>query len=152
MEDAKELLRAIDELVEKKTFSLDAIEAIQAVRKRATELQKVLDDTSYKLHESKKHNLELRTQNVLLEGEREATSERERAIRKREEKMTELELNVAVASAKVAILDSVLGRLLANRQIRESSYNQVPVYTPYSGGGGNHEMKNSSNSSTKEEA
>lgn len=137
-----ELYKKLDKVVEEKTFSLTAVEAIKALRTeyanqidKITQLEKKLKD-SLSLIDSivcrvNKQDIELKDWN-----------ERELVIKRREESMSNLEKQWACADVKAGVYKDIFDRLFQNTIVRESVQRTVkqhevipqPGYTtPYPG-------------------
>jgi hypothetical protein len=128
---ADELTKMIDTLVETKTFGLDAIDGVKALRDKAADLEKKLIAAGVAAANTSeavaKQNAAINQQLATIA----AWEKREAELRAREAKMTELEKSVAVESAKSFVWDTCFSRLFANRVVRESTTSNIPTsYCP----------------------
>lgn len=131
-----ELTKAIDKLVEQKTFSLDAVGAIKDLRDKASSCETRLKSAEERIAA---REMELRQRDstiVARDAEIKKWADREAAIVAREAKMAELEQRAAVEWAKAQVWDSCFARLFGNRVVRETVTSSVPIEQSYSGGGG----------------
>lgn len=115
-----DILKMIDELVEQKTFSLDALSAIKALREeakvQAAEIVKLKDSVKYQEAEKQRFERDLRH----AESKLDKIAAREQAVAERESKITQLELDKAVASASLTSFKEACGMFLKNTIVRES--------------------------------
>lgn len=128
------ILALIDRAVEEKTFSLDALTAVQKIKEQATKLDTDLkyarDSLKSQQHETEREaSAKRRAEEVVKTWEA-----REAAIAVREAKVTELEKASAVAQAEARTFNSVFDRMFANRQFREMIIESGNV--PMAGGAG----------------
>ena len=101
------LVQMIETLVQEKTFSLDALEAIKVLRDKAVKLQEELDATKRTLAESRAAREALNAEKTTLNAEKTTLNEqlngwttRETELLNREKTMFALEQRTAVAEAK----------------------------------------------------
>lgn len=140
-----DLTKAIDKLLNEKTFTVEAVRGIEELRKRAADLHSQLARTQELQREySDKY--------AIAAGENAILKARENAVAEREKKMTELEMKAAVESAKAQVWDQCFGRIFANRIVREHVNDSVPVLQTYSGGGSSIVRDYSSKDITREES
>lgn len=115
-----DLTRMIDGLVEQKTFGLDALDGVKALRDKASDLEKKLATATAALAEASKTN---GMQSDLIrkrDAEISEMREREAALRTRENNVATLEREAAVAKAVQVETREMMKLVFANRQIRES--------------------------------
>ena len=118
---------AIDKIVTEKTFSMDGVKAIEALREKAeTQFQALTAEIEFS--KMLRHDLREKDDRIKAYEAREARlAKREEDLSKREVAITALEKDTAVANAKFNVLDSFTGRLLANRIVRETILNTQPI-------------------------
>ena len=137
-----ELYRKLDAVVEEKTFSLTAVEAIKSLR---TEFLRQVDKT-IELEKKLKDSLSLTDSIVCRVNKQDIElknwNERELVIKKREESMTSLEKQWACENVKAITYKEMFDKLFGNTIVRESVQRTVkqhevipqPGYTtPYPG-------------------
>lgn len=148
-----ELTKMIDNLVETKTFGLDAIDGVKALRDKAADLEKKLKAADTANVEARRNTLELEGINKTQTDRLVAWEKRLFDLTTREAKITDLEKTVAVETTRAATLDSCMSRMLANRSVRESFTSSVPLVTPptYPGGPHNTTWQTETKNTTKEE-
>lgn len=136
MADQNQLSNLIDKMVQEKTFSLDALTAIQKLRESALEMERTIallredreaqrivgEELNRKLHEA---NLQLA--NIAI---------REKSVEEREAKIFALEKSEAVANAKSSTLDSMFDRIFRNTIVRETINRDVPLTRSYGNNAG----------------
>ena len=137
-----ELYRKLDAVVEEKTFSLTAVEAIKSLRTEfSRQVDKIIEletkiKTKMELVES------LNNKVAKYEAELKIWNERELVIKKREESMINLEKLWACADVKSGVYKDIFDKLFGNTIVRESVQRTVkqhevipqPGYTtPYPG-------------------
>lgn len=110
----------IEQMVQEKTFSLDALEAVKKLRDAAGIQSARLMQLEKDLETFNKVNAELKTANATLLSRVDTLTAREVAVASREATMTKLELERAVALAKAETFNHCFDKVFANRQIRES--------------------------------
>ena len=115
----EDLVKQIDLLVEKKTFNLDALDAIKALRTTAEEQEKKINFLeSYK----KEHLVTIaRLENAVRKKDEEilALTKREAEIENRERNVFNLEKQTAVSNAVSDAYKDIFGKMFVNRQFRE---------------------------------
>lgn len=128
------ILALIDKAVEEKTFSLDALTAVQKIKEQATKLDRDLKNAQQSLEHQKRETDRESTARARAEEKVKAWDAREAAIVAREAKLTELEKQSAVAQAESRVYFTVIDKMFANRQFRETvmESNMTPV--PSAGG------------------
>lgn len=136
MTTADKLTDLISEMVREKTFSLEAVQAIEQIRSRASELEARLAAANDALASKDKQIAKYAAEESERSADRERLKTQLVALAEREKKITELERGTAVAQAEARVLDRCLDRLLGNRIIRETLTSSVPIARQYSGGGG----------------
>jgi len=104
----------INELVEQKTFSLDALDRVKTLRDQVGELEMKRDTLMGQNDTLQRENNRVKTIESSL-------SERERAVTEREKNITTLERETAVAKAESAVYRDVVTRMFANRIVREAN-------------------------------
>jgi len=133
-EAANPVLLAIDKAVEEKTFSLDALKAIQAIKEQAEKLGKDLKYAQSNLERSKIDTERERSAKDRAEKTVQEWEKRESDLKARETKVTELEKQAAVAMAVSAAQLNMFGMVFANRTLRENimetASKPVPNNTP----------------------
>lgn len=139
-----ELTKAIDKLLNEKTFTVDAVRGIEELRKRAESLEGALRTATARYVKAEADYSHANAENSILKA-------REGVVAEREKKMTELEMKSAISQAKFDVVDKVNDRLLANRTIRESTQANVQRKDFYSGGGGSWSSKPENTDKTTEE-
>lgn len=130
------LTAAIDAIINEKTFSLEGLRAIEEVRSKANMLEVALKSSLETVDSLGKEVAEANAENAKLKAQVNAAAVREAEITIREAKIAELEKSAAVAQAEAKVFDKCFERVFANRTVREQTYSSVPVWEPYSGGGG----------------
>ena len=137
MADSSSLIAAIDKLVEEKTFGLDALTAIHDLRKKAEALQRD-KETLERESNSKEQGIAKRDSAIREKGEAIALKDAEiAAYKKREQEAFDAIQKAAVAAATAEAYKDALKTVFAPAVFREQVYKSVPVFQPYSGGGGN---------------
>lgn len=123
-----DVVAMLDSLVEKKTFSLDAMTAIQKLKERAGFDAKDLQRTKYDLAAT------IRERDN-YQSKYEKFFKREAELTARENILTTLERDVAVAKAVQGAYKDMFDRMFANRQTREliNTQNWVPNPSPSGG-------------------
>lgn len=114
------ILALIDKAVEEKTFSLDALIAVQRIKEEATKLEK---DLRYARSSIESYKIDLGREQAKRNTAEENVKkwqEREAALVAREAKITELELKTAVAEAESRVYASITDKMFANRILREN--------------------------------
>lgn len=118
MPDKTTLAIMIDDLVSAKTFSLDAMTAIQKLKERAeADALELMNMTIRHKNIQESHQILL---SEVTELKAHATS-----VAEREKKMIDLEKALAVSEAKVTIQKDMFDRMFANRIIREANQTWV---------------------------
>lgn len=146
-----DLTRAIDALVEQKTFSLDALEAIKALRDKAGELEKNAAAQATTITRLGEEVVEARRQNEAHLQRKGAIDKRETDVAARELKIGELEKSAAVTAAVSATWSACFDKLFANRIVRERLQTSVPIERQYPGGGNYVEQHHRTDDVTKQE-
>jgi len=117
----------IDKVVHEKTFSLEAVQAINDIKEHATTLEVNLKNRTNDLerrkweinqHEAKIHSLETQVKDW---------QKREADLKAREVKITELEKDRAVAIAVQSNSMECMRMMLANRIVRENIQESIPL-------------------------
>lgn len=130
------LVQMIETLVQEKTFSLDALEAIKVLRDKAVKLQEELDATKRTLAESRAAREALNAEKTTLNEQLNGWTTRETELLNREKTMFALEQRTAVAEAKAdafltsmkitfapnLVRNSVQGYAGSNRSTTHSDY------------------------------
>lgn len=128
-----DLTTMIENVVREKTFSLDAVQAIEEIRKKAAKLEADLETSR---SETKNYGAQLSTAKAEIAEwsiRSSAIDARDKAVAEREKKITELEKTSAVAAAESSILRGVVDKVFANRTVRESILTDQPVAYTASG-------------------
>ena len=128
------LSAAIDELVETRTFNLDALGAITGLRDRAVALDAQVETQKRAIEQRDGAYRELQATQAKAQRDLEAWIAREADLKAREAKVRELELREAVATAKAQTLDGVFGTIFRNVTIREQTLKSVPQQLQQPGG------------------
>ena len=125
-----QLTALIDQLVQDRTFSVEGVEAIAALRERAADLESFNDGLE-------RATTELRREKELAEGgasrletELKLCRDREDAVAEREDKVTALELNAACAQARAETFKECFGIVFKNTEVRREMFGSVPVADP----------------------
>ena len=116
----------LDEIVKDRTFSVEAVEGIQQLREDNKTLQAAARDDEVKIAEQK-NDIEMqgrRIENLMAEVNE--WKKRENNLLNREEKMTTLEKNEAVAKAVTEALGHCFDTVFNNTVFRESFNKCVP--------------------------
>lgn len=122
-----ELTKLIDQMVHEKTFSMEGVEAVKALRDQAVALEDQVENLLQD-HENDKRDLDGFKAKVLrLEKEGSDLRSRESAVIEREKKMTELEKATAVANAKADTFKECVGLVFRNATLRREMFGQQPV-------------------------
>jgi hypothetical protein len=128
------ILAMIDKAVEEKTFGLDALTAVQKIKEQAAKLDKDLTYSRQSLEQQKRETERAESgQRVAVEKVKQWEA-REAAVAAREAKVTELEKQTAVAQAQSGAYFTVLDRMFANRQFRETVMENAMKPVPMPGG------------------
>jgi len=121
------LTAAIDELVQEKTFSLESVGAISALREKAKEMetkienmQKTIDTTS---EDMKKDGLTIED----LQNSLSKFRDRERLLIEREGKANALDRKYAVAVGQSEVYKECFGVVFRNTSIRKEMFGMTPV-------------------------
>ncbi len=120
------LEKALEEIIEDKTFSLAAVEAIKAMRTDNTVLEKRNQSLDDELKRAKDNETELRERNDELIGQVGDWQAREGALEVREAEITKLEKSAAVAVGKSEMLGLCFDGIFKNTIFRESFNKSVP--------------------------
>lgn len=115
-----DLTKAIDKLLNEKTFTVEAVRGIEELRKRAERMEQELKGTTDLSAKYEKESEKLRSENAVLKA-------REAALAEREKKMTDLERTAAVEAAKTAVWSECFTKIFANRVVREHVNDSVPL-------------------------
>lgn len=122
-----ELEQAIDALVTKQTFSLDAVRGIEQMRKDAVMLREAHDVLSKSFVDCKRRNAELETLNNDLLAREKSVNERAAAVQKRETEITKLEVESKYAELRRSDMKEVVMALCRNTTVRESILGSDPL-------------------------
>lgn len=130
---ADDILKLIDKAVEEKTFSLDALTAIQTIKETARLLQEQVDRLTQS--NTSTSNLVQQLKDVIAARDAEIAllKGREFAIEAREKNMSSLERSSAVATAKHEAYADIVTKMFANRTMRENVIEQGQHSFPPSG-------------------
>lgn len=132
--NSDKLSNIIDELVKEKTFNLEGVAAVNQLREKALKLESDFEYTKKELT-SVRDSL-TKTSEKLSQKDIELSEwkSREASLKKREDEITNLEKQAAVADAKSFVYDSVFTRIFANRVVRENTFqNRNEVHPTGSG-------------------
>lgn len=131
----QKLTEMIDALVAEKTFSLDGVKAIEALRVSAEGLQKKLASAIEQSDSYLKGREEMTALAASRAAEVASWQTREAAISKRELAMTELEKRSAVSDARAETVKECFGLVFRNAVVSETAMRNVPLVQPSPGGG-----------------
>lgn len=120
MSAAHELTGMIDKLVTEKTFTMDALEAIQALKVKAEQLEAQNEKLTKDLTTAQANVKELTDKLSDAHSKNQEWNGREKAIVARELKMFENEKNAAVANAVSAAYRDALKTVFAPNVVRQS--------------------------------
>ena len=149
---ADKLTDLIAEIVKEKTFSLEAVQAIEQIRAKAATLELNLQGAREETRRAESEIAALSAERAAHRTAETTLEARQKAVAEREKKMTDLERETAVSKAEARVLDNCLSRLLGNRQIRETITSSVPIQENYSGGGSHVSHHTKTDNVTREEA
>ena len=110
----------IEQMVQEKTFSLDAITSVKKLQEAAGLQRARLAQLETDLQTSDKRISELTKANAALKELVDKISTREQTVAVREAAVTKLEMERAVAMAESKIFGLCFDKVFANRQLRES--------------------------------
>lgn len=114
------LVQMIETLVQEKTFSLDALEAIKALRDKAESLQRTLAETQTNLAAQRDLSASLTAERDAIRAELNLWKARETELEKRERSIFALELKAAVAEAKAEAWQTSMKITFAPNLVRNS--------------------------------
>ncbi|SFT11580.1 hypothetical protein [Methylobacterium sp. yr668] len=128
------LATAIDELVEKRTFGLDALGAIKGLRDKAIEQDARIDELLARVEERDQVIGGLRHEKAQVQAALDAMKAREAEMSAREAKTRDLELKEASATARATAYGEVFGTIFRNVTVRENAIRQLPFKNVQPGG------------------
>lgn len=128
------LTKLIDEIIEQKTFSLDALDSIKKLRDKAQEQESALKFKDEMLDAKKTIELTIRAEMAVQATQLATWKTREDELKKRELTMTALEKSSAIADAKATSYIEFARLVFANRITREKVLHSTPVVIPTPGG------------------
>jgi septal ring factor EnvC (AmiA/AmiB activator) len=135
---SSDLIRAIDRLVEEKTFNLDALEAIKELRDKAAALEDQVDDlikrTDRLRGEVREHEKSISEKNDRIEKQNTKILELEAREKQAFEAIYKAEMHSAVAEAYKDALRTVF----RPHSVRETIARSFPIATTYANGNGGH--------------
>jgi chromosome segregation ATPase len=129
------LVQMIESLVQEQTFSLDAVEAIKALRDRAESVQQKLEETQQTLQKTRDQVTEVTAKAESLREELNAWKKREAELATRERNIFALEMKAAVAEAKADAYQTSMKITFAPNLVRNAvqsfgGSNQNGIYSP----------------------
>lgn len=127
MASTHELSEMIDALVREKTFSLDAIDAVKALRDKAKDLEETVKQQKVSLEASKIYTDGIERENGALRREIESLSKIHDGIAEREAKVVENEKLAAVAKAESAAYKHALETVFRPNTVRERVVDNIPI-------------------------
>jgi|GEM_PF-5613625 len=139
----------IDDIVQKKFVSLEAADAISAIKKLAEDQKKEIDARVEQVKTLTTENVTLKARNVALEAIYAAVALREEAVAKREAHMTTLELTAKFEAEKRAVVTDMFGLVFRNLETRRTITSIVPV--SQTSGGSSYVTQHTSTETTAEE-
>ena len=122
----QKLETALNEIIEKNTLSLVAVDAVKKLRDENNKLANELDYNNKRLEQNKLDTVTLEARNDHLLNEIEGWKSREDNIKERESKVIIMEKNEAVAKAKADTLGHCFDTVFRNTIFRESFNKIVP--------------------------
>lgn len=135
--DNASILAAINRLVEDRTFSAQATEAIAKLRERTANLEKDLASSTAQLDGVRKELAAALADNTKLRAVVDRVDAREKVLAAREEKVALLEQKAAVAEGQLAAYREVTGLVFRNLETRREMLGNVapaasanPTYYP----------------------
>lgn len=128
------LTDAIDQLVNEKTFNLDALTAIQELKTKAVAQDRRIQAQDETIAYRDSELARMKGQISTLQREAEKAAGREAELVQREGRVRELELKEAVSTAKGETLEKVFGTIFANVKVRETATRQLPFSSIQPGG------------------
>jgi hypothetical protein len=132
MNASNELTSMFDKLVTEKTFSMDALEGIQALKRQAAQLEKQNEKLQEDLEVQRKHAATQSTRAIAAEQELKTWRDLEQSLMARELKVFENEKKAAVAEAVSNAYLTSMKIVFAPNTVRES----VQKYGMVNGGNG----------------
>lgn len=130
-----ELTKLIDNLVEQKTFGLDALGPIKDLRDRAAKQEAALKESSDRIGKLEALGYQKDNKIKLLESDVRDWAQRQAEIENRERKVFELEKASAVAVAQSGVWSDAFHTIFKNTITRESINRSSPIAVNSSGGG-----------------
>ncbi len=122
-----ELTQLIDKMVHEKTFSMEGVEAVKALRDKAQDMEAELTRIKAGYEREKQQVSAWERKNGAAENRLKAWEAREQALQKRELTMTELEKAAAVARAKEETFRECVGLVFRNSTLRREMFGQQPI-------------------------
>ena len=129
-----EIEKAIDALLNTRTFTLEAVSAIEQMRKENAGLINTNKTVLDRIDAVMLKNSALTEENDKLKAHANAVAAREAAVAKRETEMTKLELTSQFAELRRADMKEVVMSLTRNVTIREVMSGSVPAGVNQNGG------------------
>lgn len=127
MASTHELSEMIDALVREKTFSLDAIDAVKALRDKAKDLEQTIERRNGDLATVSKNAANMEREIGALKREIESLSKIHDGIAEREAKVVENEKLAAVAKAESAAYKHALETVFRPNTVRERVIDNIPI-------------------------
>lgn len=122
----EKITEMIDALVAEKTFSLEGVKAIEAVRAKAEALQRTLESTALERDSARKER-ELAVNDAAVKARTISEWEQRSAtIATREKTMTEKEQTAAVQTATAATFRECFAMVFRNVEVRREMFGTVP--------------------------
>jgi len=125
--DMTKLMNAMNELIEKGTFSLEAVEGVKQLRDNNKILadKLLVKETEVKDRTTQYNDATAQLSKVKVELA--AWEARHKALVEREKKVTELEKKMAVAEAESKIYSNVFATIFRNTIVRENVSSSIPM-------------------------
>lgn len=135
---SSDLIRAIDRLVEEKTFNLDALEAIKELRDKAAALEDQVDDlikrTDKLRGEIREYEKSAAENNAHIEKQNTKIA----ALEAQEKQAFESIFNAQKHEAVAEAYKDALRTVFRPHSVRETIARSFPIATTYSNGNGGH--------------
>jgi predicted RNase H-like nuclease (RuvC/YqgF family) len=126
MTTSNTLADLIEQMVAEKTFGLDALASVQALKTKAIEQETKIKNLQI-LNEQRTEEIAGLRRRISSDERKESERlEREQKVAEREKRVTEMEKNEAVAMAKASVLQDVFGTIFKNTTIRENNLKALP--------------------------
>lgn len=136
-QNASTLLTVIDDMVRDKTFSLEAVQAIQLLRNKAAEMEIKLNDA---IDREMRLNQRIKDQNDRWESDQVELTALQREVfiaKEQESKISDLEKRVAVAEAIASTMRESMALIFKPLQIHQRIFEEITSDGSYNNGGAN---------------